>query len=186
MSGARAAPGDLDPMDEGRRADEAWGAAGVDLMRRRPRDPRGKAESTVDMILRLEGGTCLYQGGRCVAEDFGKLRQLGIGTVVNCTVQIAPPGWGWRQGAPKWTRFKVSEGPAVGRARARSGAGPTLSELFQPLFDEVEEAKRRGTNLLLHCRSGAHRAGLAMCAVVMHELRLTPNRSCNTYKASAR
>ena len=86
---AGVAPQALGPMDDVLAADARWDAAGVALHRnwwaegRRPRDPRGPLQGTVEMIMDLGGGTCVWQGGRHVAEDLSRLRGMEIGSVAN-------------------------------------------------------------------------------------------------------
>ena len=152
---------------------------------RRARDPRGPPQGTADMILDLGGGTCLWQGGKGVAEDLARLRNMEIGAVVNCTHNLHFPGW-CRVGGPpiKVARFVVSGGllrpllAASAAPAAASGRRPIL-DYFKTLYNEVDAAKGRGTSLLVHCNAGAHRAGLSMCAVVMRECFLTPRGAVN-------
>ena len=151
-------------------ADAALDAAGVELQRKwwaegcRARDHRGPPQGTADMILDLGGCTCLYQGGKAVAEDLARLRNMGIGVVVNCTYSLPYPVW-CRDGGPqiRVARFPVSGGllrpvlPASAAPAAAWGRRPIM-DYSTTLFNEVDASKGRGTSLLLHCNAGAHRA----------------------------
>ena len=72
-------------MHEGVAADARWNEEGQALYNRwwtsggRARDPRGVPQGTADMILELDCGTCLWQGGQHVAFDLRRLRRMNIG-----------------------------------------------------------------------------------------------------------
>lgn len=44
----------------------------------------------------------------------------------------------------------------------------TALEFFKPLFDFVENETAQGNSVLIHCLAGAHRAGTAGVACLMH------------------
>lgn len=47
-------------------------------------------------------------------------------------------------------------------------SGTAVQAFMQPLFDFIDEATSQGNNVLIHCLAGAHRAGSAGIAYLMH------------------
>jgi len=113
-----------------------------------------------------ETGALLYVGNAGIASDARALAQLGIARVVYCQ---EADGKCHFEKDPSFVYLKFPIG-LWRRERALAGAPSDAAVLayFAPLFGFVSEQLGAGRAVLIHCLAGAHRAGTAGVASLMH------------------
>ena len=101
-------------VDRAVAADARWDDEGRRL---RAWDPRGRPQTTYDLILQV-GRSSIFQGGVSVAQNLDLLNAVGITLVVNCTMNLNFP-YGTRSQTPlracasPCPRFSLADGLAV-------------------------------------------------------------------------
>lgn len=110
-----------------------------------------------------ESGAILYCGNADTAKTKKVLDAIGVRRIVFCQTS---------DGACHFERdpqFKYLKYP-IGMWRQSDSCEDDAGTLafFKPLFDFVEGETSAGNNVLIHCLAGAHRAGTASTACLMH------------------
>lgn len=143
-------------------------------------------------------GAQLFVGNATLAADRAGLTKLGITRIVFCqdrdgrmhftkdpTIEYLPYKIGrWREWTvPTATETVDSVLSSLGAVRAAADPRPVylstmvqepetyakeVAAFFYPLFDFVRSNLDAGNNVLIHCLAGAHRAGTAGVACIMH------------------
>jgi len=103
-----------------------------------------------------------YRGGYMAANDIDCTKALGIGLVVTCTLNTPVIDWHGGHDVPSWCRF-----PIVGEIDNNLRNGVPILPVFTKLYRMISNAILRGTNLFIHCRARAHRAGTCTAAYGM-------------------
>jgi hypothetical protein len=101
------------------------------------------------MIEIVEG---LYLGNREAARDLGRLRQAGITHIVNCTCELP----------------NYHEGQFVYLALGLSDPDPELETHFPAVFSFIDEARRGGGRVLVHCFAAISRSPSVVLAYLCH------------------
>ncbi|XP_078464483.1 dual specificity protein phosphatase 10-like [Lampetra planeri] len=96
----------------------------------------------------------LFVGGERAARDLPTLRRLNVGLVLNVTAHVPH----YHAGAG---------GIAYRRLPASDTHGQDLRQYFRPAFLLIEEARRCGCSVLLHCQAGVSRSPTVAIAYVM-------------------
>eukprot|EP00755_Sulcionema_specki_P005747 Sspe_Gene.33626::Locus_16395_Transcript_1_1_Confidence_1.000_Length_988::g.33626::m.33626 len=110
----------------------------------------------------------VYVGNEEAARVLDSLEEHRITHIVNCQ---GPTSVNHHESAGniKYLRFPIALCPYM----RHPPSPPTHEEIlayFQPYFDFVDKAISEGGNVLVHCLAGAHRAGTAGVAFIMHTL----------------
>ena len=109
----------------------------------------------------------LYVGNHVCAANRNMLTEHGVRHIVFCQDSDGKCHF---EGDPEFTylRFPISQWyHALGHGHTAVPHKRVLA-YFAPLFDFVDEALAAGHNVLIHCLAGAHRAGTAGIASLMH------------------
>ncbi|CAK0892126.1 unnamed protein product, partial [Prorocentrum cordatum] len=107
-------------------------------------------------------GALLYVGGVAAASSRAVLSEHRVSKIVFC--QDEGEGRCHFEGLPgfEYLRYRI------GRHRSDPRSKSEPLEYFRPLFEFVERHLGEGSNVLIHCLAGAHRAGTAGVACLMH------------------
>ncbi|XP_032821080.2 dual specificity protein phosphatase 10-like [Petromyzon marinus] len=96
----------------------------------------------------------LFVGGERAARDLPTLRRLNVGLVLNVTAHV--PHYHAGAGSIAYRRLPASD-----------THGQDLRQYFRPAFLLIEEARRCGCSVLLHCQAGVSRSPTVAIAYVM-------------------
>ncbi|KAI9271840.1 protein-tyrosine phosphatase-like protein, partial [Phascolomyces articulosus] len=93
--------------------------------------------------------------------DFGRMRSLGITTLVCCLndTELDFLGASW----PKYSESATQNGMQVIRLPMIEGGCPNSIEEIDAVIQAVNVKIRQGENVLAHCRGGVGRAGVLAC-----------------------
>lgn len=160
-----------DYNEEGRKLIATLGLCGTTTSKYNDMDPIFRDAST--------GGT-IYVGNEDAARGpAGKLLELGITHVVNCTDDMKnfcevpetyPPHPKANEPRIRYLRFNVAHWRSAGEARREQPASnEDICAFIRVLFDFVDGALASGQCVLVHCLAGAHRAGTTGCMLLMYK-----------------
>ncbi len=157
-----------------------YAGAGVDLLRRvnLAGGAGGKYENANPIFVNPTTGGTLYVGNHVIAGSRDELRAKGITRIVFCQDNDGKMHF---RGDPtiKYLPF------AIGRWTPRHTPRPDdVLAFFAPLFGFVDEELGAGRSVLIHCLAGAHRAGTAGTACLMHLCGLRAPEAIATAKAA--
>lgn len=137
---------------------------------------RDEAYSNGDVIYQVSNGAKLWVGSADLASDRGQLAAIDCQSIVFC--QDESEGIMYFAGEPgfHYLAFPVGlwEPPRSWPDVTPGDVSPTtptpqaLLEYFAPLFRFVSSELANGRSVLIHCLAGAHRAGSAGVACLMH------------------
>lgn len=122
--------------------------------------------NSMDEIHTSSTGASIWVGNDTAARSRTMLQQANVTHVINCTENIP----NYHEADPKfqYLRFPISYWTySVDRSHE------SVIKYLHPLFDFVEKALQKSQSVLVHCLSGAHRAGTAGCLLLMHHKTLT-------------
>lgn len=144
---------------------------------RAPHRERPPVSLIEESILPYEAA--LYVGGREGASDLRLLRSLGIGTVINCAVNLdlnlvteqdgamgvdsVPYG----HGAVRYYKLGLVDGPGNAETMMLAGYYLLRGALSQVLPDRSSYPRRERGNVLVNCRGGRSRS-VALVALLLH------------------
>ena len=121
-------------------------------------------------------GAKLWVGSADLASDYAQLTAIGCRSIVYCQDEyegslyfIDEPGFRYLS-FPIGTWLPPPSWPDVapGDASPTTPTDEAMLAYVQPLFAFVETELAAGRNVLIHCLAGAHRAGTAGVACLMH------------------
>ncbi|KAG2228022.1 hypothetical protein INT45_012046 [Circinella minor] len=100
--------------------------------------------------------------------DFGRMRSLGITTLVCCLndTELDFLGASW----PKYCESATRNGMQVIRLPMIEGGCPNSIEEIDAVIQAVNVKIRQGENVLAHCRGGVGRAGVFACCWLLKNL----------------
>lgn len=131
---------------------------------------RSGKHSDLDVIWQdPSSGARVFVGNRRAAMNLKILDANKITSIVNCQGLDSVNAFENRQEIRYW-RMDVQHWPLV--IDENSPDGTLLIEYFAPCFSWIEDSIRQGSNVLIHCYAGAHRAGTVAVAFLMHTVRL--------------
>ncbi|XP_069750326.1 dual specificity protein phosphatase 10-like [Narcine bancroftii] len=102
----------------------------------------------------------LYLGNERDAQDLGRMRQLGVGYVINVTTHL--PLYHAHAGTLRYKRL-----PAIDSAKQN------LRQYFEEAFEFIEEAQQSGRGVLVHCQAGVSRSATLVIAYLMKHTLMT-------------
>ncbi|XP_049804728.1 dual specificity protein phosphatase 10 [Schistocerca nitens] len=99
----------------------------------------------------------LVLGNARDAQNLDCLRRLGVTRVLNVTQQLQPP--------PAAPDISYKQLPAA------DSTHQNIKQYFEEAFDFIEEARKTGTSVLVHCQAGISRsATIAIAYIMKHKL----------------
>ncbi|XP_042899230.1 dual specificity protein phosphatase 10 [Parasteatoda tepidariorum] len=107
----------------------------------------------------------LYVGNAKDAEDVCRLKELGIGYVLNVTSQV--PG------------YCDEHGFAFLRLPAMDSYQQNIKQYFKKAFAFIDEARQRNSAVLVHCQAGISRSATIVIAYLMYHTNMS---SMDAYK----
>lgn len=120
----------------------------------------------------------IYCGNQTAASDMSILQANGITHVVNCT-----NGYGeiknFHEGKLQYYRFPISDF----RTRISMTDDATVHAFVDPLFAFIDSAINNGSNVLVHCLAGAHRAGTTSTSCIIYYEKMDVNSAIATAKS---
>lgn len=111
----------------------------------------------------------LYVGNEKDAEDICALRALGIGYVLNVTSHV--PGYCNEQG------FTFRRLPAADTCQQN------LKQYFEEAFAFIDEARDRGSAILVHCQAGVSRSATIAIAYLMYYTQMSSMEAYRVVKS---
>ena len=157
-----------------------YAGAGVDLLRRvnLAGGAGGKYENANPIFVDPRTGGTLYVGNHVIAGSRDELRAKGITRIVFCQDNDGKMHF---RGDPTIQYLPF----AIGRWTPRQTPRPDdVLAFFAPLFGFVDAELGAGRGVLIHCLAGAHRAGTAGTACLMHLCGLRAPEAIATAKAA--
>lgn len=109
---------------------------------------------------------CLYVGNATTAASHSALAELNVNRIVFCQDSDGKCHF---EDDPSFTylKFQISNWRRVMGLNSSYNKQTTI-DFFVPLFDFVDAELGEGNNVYIHCLAGAHRAGTAGIACLMH------------------
>ena len=150
-----------------------WSRLGID-----PKSTTGnRGYNPIDPIYRHpKTGSTIFVGNQTAASTLNILTDANITHVVNCTFGIGEiPNF--HASRLKYYRFPVSDW----RAQLDRHGGD-MEKFLAPLWTFIDEAGAQGTNVLVHCLAGAHRAGTTGCAILIRYGKMDASQAVRTAK----
>ena len=122
-------------------------------------------------------GARVYVGNYTAAANKELLKSHQISHIVNCQEATTE---NYFEGTPgfHYTRFLISHWRVVPNIRDPK----VVDEFFGKVFRWVDSALARGESVLIHCLAGAHRAGTAGTAYLMHAAQLPADMAIQAAK----
>lgn len=126
-------------------------------------------------------GVKLYIGGREAVSNLELLRSHGIGTVVNCAVnldlnlvqepdpEVAAGSLDWGPGALRYYKLGLVDGPGNAETMMIAGYYLVRGALSQVLPEKPSYRLPERGNILVNCRGGRSRS-VALVALLLHHL----------------
>jgi len=129
----------------------------------------------LDPIYKSPTGSIIYCGDYHVASDIQALRKHNIKYVVNCT-RPSPsgelPNYHEGRGDISYFNFPIANWQKSvqhkGKKTMIDSSAPDVYQFFQRLFQFLDRAMASGSNVLVHCLAGCHRAGSTCVGILMH------------------
>lgn len=98
----------------------------------------------------------------------GKLRELGITTIINVTIELPTLPWDKIESV----KINIEDSPFA-----------NLGQYFDRAVDKIEEVRRRGGNTLVHCVAGVSRSASLCIAYLMKYKRMSLRKAYQHVKA---
>lgn len=126
-------------------------------------------------------GVKLFIGGREAISDLALLQANGIGTVVNCAVnldlnlvrepdpEVAPGSLVWGPGALRYYKLGLVDGPGNAETMMLAGYFLVRGALSQVLPQKASYQLPDRGNILVNCRGGRSRS-VALVSLLLHHL----------------
>eukprot|EP00930_Biecheleria_cincta_P100187 TRINITY_DN91802_c0_g1_i1.p1 TRINITY_DN91802_c0_g1~~TRINITY_DN91802_c0_g1_i1.p1 ORF type:complete len:294 (-),score=49.98 TRINITY_DN91802_c0_g1_i1:9-860(-) len=154
---------------------------GSRLLRAARASPAGGACNDVDPLwTHPTSGAKLYVGNESTAMSAQELAKHQITRIVRCLDYEGIPGSFESALEYRYLHFPIGWWREAPGCKSQRGAARILA----PLLGFVEEALAEGSSVLIHCLAGAHRAGTAGIACLMHLCRLDRNSATCAAKAA--
>lgn len=119
----------------------------------------------VDEIwLHPKTGARLLVGGQKVAESRELLQAFGVACIVRCLDYDGEKGPFEGEEGFEYLHYPISWWKRIGGHRSHRG----VARIIAPLLGFVEGSLENGRSVFIHCLAGAHRAGTAGVACIMH------------------
>lgn len=123
-------------------------------------------------------GAFFFIGNLSIAQNKADLEAKGIRNIVNCQ-EADSQNFHERDRNFSYKRFAITHWKASPGVDSNDG----LLAYMAPYFDWVDARMERGENVMVHCLAGAHRAGTAGIAYVMHKTGLSAADAIRAVKA---
>lgn len=179
---------DPNMLDYNEEARKIWSKLGIDPKTlRKAGNGRDSKYSNIDLIYRSPQGGAIYVGDSQAAQDLNLLKQLGIGSVVNCTMDIPnyhKPQLQYFNFDVTWWKRQVGVYPSIGHeVSTEADIQRKLQDFLRPMLHFIDSSISRGRSVLVHCLAGAHRAGTTGTICLVHFGGLSAKRAEVTAKS---
>jgi predicted protein tyrosine phosphatase len=111
----------------------------------------------------------VWLGNAEAANDAAFLRDNRVRLVVNCTKDIAVPGWYAELGI-RAVRLPINDHDST-------GDNATLARDIESVLDAVHEARGRGECVLVHCYAGMQRSATVVACYLMRHFNYRPEHA---------
>ena len=133
-------------------------------------DEHGRRLETHDTMSRILviDNCAIFQGGWLAAHDLDRMREHNIGLIINCTTNVPLPRWRQMPDTPECVIFPIFQGEFCEALDRGQGL-----MVLEPLFEKVRNTMNdRAQNVMIHCKAGAHRAGIMGVIFTMYYLKI--------------